>query len=134
VSKLNKPLDFASASFNVSEEQSLASVTARTKGSAGVAAVALFFVDLRTGDVQYYRHAVLTPKGVSSRAVVDAKEVDIVAYEDGTVLDRASLNEGSVVTLDGRKMSVEQFGNEARKRQKGSNPLQEREVLVSSRS
>lgn len=134
VSKLNKPLDFASASFNVSEEQSLASVSARTKASAGVAAVALFFVDLRTGDIQYYRHAVLTPKGVSSRAVVDAEEVDIVAYEDGTVLGRVSLNDGSVVTPDGRKMSVEQFGNEAKKRQKGSNPLQEREVPVSSRS
>lgn len=131
--KLDKPLDFSSARFDISEEQSLASVGARTKSSTGLTAVVLFFVDLRAGGVQYSRYVTLTPKGDGSRAVADASEVDIVAYENGRVIDSVSFNDGAVVTSDGQKLSVEKFLTEAKERQKSSNLTQERGAPISSR-
>ncbi|BBL80425.1 hypothetical protein RxyAA322_22790 [Rubrobacter xylanophilus] len=119
LSDLNKPIDFASARFGILEETGMASVAARTRDSVGLAAIALFFVDLRTGRVQYCRYATMSPRN-SDKTVIDSNYVEIVAYEKGQVVGKVSLVGESVVKSNGKKMSVDQYLEESAQQSSGA--------------
>lgn len=117
VRNFGKPFDFERARFTVSDSEGLASVIVPTATAPGIAILAHFFVSTQTKSVYHHRHVVFVPARGASQAVFDAEEVKVTAYSDDEVVDGVTASEGSVVTSDGRRMSLRQFESEAEDRQ-----------------